>query len=107
MCVSVKPRQTRIGADGLSKDSVERVSRPRAFEAGDAAAGVGAAPGALRARRQLALARDEAQQLRPRRLAAAAGARPGWGAHAASRPLSVVSGSLGVPARASSGRAAT
>jgi hypothetical protein len=44
--VSVKPRQRGLDLHGLSKDSVERRSRPGALEAGEAAAGVDAPPGA-------------------------------------------------------------
>jgi hypothetical protein len=68
--------ERRIDPDGAPERPVERVPRDGALEAGEAPAGVGAATRIGRAERELAVPRDEAQELVLRRLPPAADACP-------------------------------
>ena len=70
--VMVPPEARRIDAHAPSKDSVEGATRRRAFEAGEAPAGVDAPSRRLRARRQPAVVGYEAHQLGLRGLPSAA-----------------------------------
>src|SRR2546426_166792 len=76
ICVSVEGSKRGIDPDGSAQLPSERAPRRSPLEARESPAGVGASPGRGRTGGQLAGRRNEAVELRLRRLAAAADAAP-------------------------------
>src|SRR5439155_3512873 len=76
ICVSVEGSKRGIDPEGAPEGAVEGAPRRGPLEAGEAAAGVGAASGCARAGDQLPGLRDEPDELRLRCLAPASDAAP-------------------------------
>src|SRR4029079_15380503 len=91
---------------GRSQGAVEGVPGPRPLEAGQAPAGVDAAPLAVRRVRQGAVERREAQQLLLRSRSGAAHARPDSSVHAAGSGSSDSASGSGPDAASTSGSGA-